>query len=61
MMAAMRFGPDLLASRPGRLTAFFLLYIAEGIPWGFIASAVVTQLRRSGLQPNEVALFTAAL
>jgi PAT family beta-lactamase induction signal transducer AmpG len=27
--------PDLLATRKGRLTAFFLLYVTEGIPLGF--------------------------
>ena len=28
--------PDLLATKNGRLAAFFLLYVTEGIPLGFI-------------------------
>ena len=34
--------PNLLATKNGRLTAFFLLYITEGIPLGFAATAVAT-------------------
>ncbi len=32
--------PNLLATRRGRLAAFFGLYITEGIPLGFAATAV---------------------
>lgn len=39
--------PDLLATRRGRLTAFFPLYVTEGIPLGFTATAVATQMRRA--------------
>ena len=35
--------PNLLASKNGRLTAFFLLYVTEGIPLGFAATAVATR------------------
>lgn len=56
----MRF-PDLLASRPGRLAAFFLLYMTEGIPLGFTATAVATQMRRQGVGPAEIGAFVGSL
>ena len=40
--------PNLLATRAGRLAAFFALYLTEGIPLGFTATAVATQMRRQG-------------
>ena len=46
--------PNLLASRRGRLIAFFLLYATEGLPLGFVATAVATQLRRDGVGPAEI-------
>jgi PAT family beta-lactamase induction signal transducer AmpG len=56
----MRF-PDLLATKPGRLAAFFLLYVTEGIPLGFTATAVATQMRRQGLGPAEIGAFVGSL
>ena len=53
--------PDLLASRKGRLAAFFLLYVTEGIPLGFTATAIATQMRRGGLGPAEIGAFVASL
>ena len=53
--------PDLLATRKGRLTAFFLLYITEGIPLGFAAMTMVSQMRRLGASAAEVGAFTAAI
>jgi PAT family beta-lactamase induction signal transducer AmpG len=53
--------PDLLASRAGRLSAFFLLYMTEGIPLGFTATAVATQMRRQGLGPEAIGAFVASL
>jgi MFS family permease len=53
--------PDPLASRLGRLTAFFALYLTEGIPLGFTATAVATQMRRQGLGPAEIGAFVASL
>jgi PAT family beta-lactamase induction signal transducer AmpG len=53
--------PDLLASKWGRLTAFFFLYLTEGIPLGFTATAVATQMRRQGLGPAEIGAFVASL
>ena len=53
--------PDLLSSRRGRLTAFFLLYVTEGIPLGFTAIAIATQMRRQGLGPGVIGGFVASL
>ena len=53
--------PDLLATRKGRLTAFFLLYVTEGIPLGFTATAVAAQMRRQGLGPEAIGAFVASL
>jgi MFS transporter, PAT family, beta-lactamase induction signal transducer AmpG len=53
--------PDLLATRKGRLSAFFLLYVTEGIPLGFTATAIATQMRRQGLGPEAIGLFVGSL
>ena len=42
---------NLLATRRGRLAAFFLLYVTEGIPLGFTATAIATYMRKRGLGP----------
>ena len=52
--------PNLLATRYGRLTAFFLLYVTEGIPLGFAATAVATQLRRQNVGPAEIGAFVGS-
>ncbi len=52
--------PNLLASRWGRLTAFFFLYVTEGIPLGFCATAVATQLRRQDVGPAEIGAFVGS-
>ncbi|MEJ6001072.1 MFS transporter [Paucibacter soli] len=52
--------PNLLGSRKGRLSAFFLLYMTEGIPLGFAAIAVATQLRRQGVGPAEIGAFVGS-
>tara|TARA_R110002072_G_C7978996_1_gene536038 strand:+ start:23756 stop:25288 length:1533 start_codon:yes stop_codon:yes gene_type:complete len=53
--------PNLLASKWGRLIAFFCLYVTEGIPLGFTATAIATQLRRSGVGPKEIGFFVGWL
>lgn len=55
-----RYLPNLLATRHGRLVAFFFLYLTEGIPLGFAATAVATQLRRQGVGPAEIGAFVAS-
>ncbi len=52
---------NVLASRSGRLTAFSLLYLTEGIPFGFSATALATYLRQSGLGLAEIGAFIASL
>ena len=53
--------PNLLATRRGRLAAFFLLYVTEGIPSGFSGTAIATTMRRQGLDPAAIGGFLAAL
>jgi PAT family beta-lactamase induction signal transducer AmpG len=53
--------PDLLATKWGRLAAFSCLYLTEGIPLGFTAVAVATQMRRQGVGVAEVGAFVASL
>ena len=52
--------PNLLATRSGRLTAFFFLYVTEGIPLGFAATAVAAQLRRQDVGPAEIGAFVGS-
>ena len=52
--------PNLLTTRIGRLTAFFFLYVTEGIPLGFAATAVATQLRRQDVGPAEIGAFVGS-
>jgi len=52
---------NLLATKWGRLTAFFLLYVTEGLPLGFAASAIAVYMRRGGLGVDEMGAFIAAL
>ncbi len=52
--------PNLLATKNGRLTAFFLLYVTEGIPLGFAATAVATRLRRLDVGPAEIGAFVGS-
>jgi PAT family beta-lactamase induction signal transducer AmpG len=53
--------PNLLSTRRGRLAAFFFLYTTEGIPLGFAATAVATQLRRQDVGPAEIGAFVGLL
>jgi MFS transporter, PAT family, beta-lactamase induction signal transducer AmpG len=53
--------PNLLASRNGRLSAFFLMYITEGIPLGFAATAIATQMRRQGISATAIGAFVGAI
>ncbi|GAA0755425.1 MFS transporter [Ideonella azotifigens] len=52
--------PNLFATSRGRLAAFFFLYMTEGIPLGFAATAVATQLRRQGVGPAEIGAFVGS-
>lgn len=46
--------PNLLATRKGRIAAFFLMYLTEGLPIGFAMTTVATQLRRQGTGTAEI-------
>ena len=52
---------DLLATKRGRLTTFFLLYVTEGIPQGFTMVAVAAYMRRQGVPVDQVGTFVALL
>jgi MFS transporter, PAT family, beta-lactamase induction signal transducer AmpG len=52
---------DWLATKNGRLAAFFLLYITEGIPLGYTAIFVATLMRREGISPEVIGSFVASL
>ena len=41
--------PNLLDTRNGRFLTFGLLYISEGVPYGFTSVAMVTFMRQHGL------------
>jgi PAT family beta-lactamase induction signal transducer AmpG len=51
----------ILATRHGRLLAFFFLYVTEGIPLGFNAVALATIMRKQGLGPAAIGMFVATL
>jgi PAT family beta-lactamase induction signal transducer AmpG len=51
----------LLATRWGRLLTFSLLYLSEGIPFGFSAIALTVYLRQSGAGLAEIGAFTGSL
>ncbi|HEX6983724.1 MAG TPA: hypothetical protein VF170_00035, partial [Planctomycetaceae bacterium] len=50
---------DWLATRPGRLAAFFLLYVTEGIPLGYAATFVATLLRKEDISTEVIGAFVA--
>ncbi len=51
----------ILGSRRGRLLAFCLLYVTEGIPLGFTATALATLMRKQGLSTQQIGYFVATL
>ncbi len=52
---------NLLGTHYGRLTAFFFLYMTEGLPHGFALVAMVTQMRRLNVSPDGVGTFAAVI
>src|SRR5512137_2238759 len=54
-------GGNLLASKWGRLTAFFFLYAAEGIPHGFVQTAVASQMGLKGLTAAQIGWFSGII
>ena len=53
--------PALSESRTLRATAFFGLYVVEGIPSGFALTAVANYLAYRGLHPEVIAAFAARI
>ena len=52
---------NLLHSRRGRLSAFCILYISEGIPYGFSSTAMVAFMRMEGLTLEQIGAFVGAI
>ena len=53
--------PNLLASKWGRLATFYLLYVTEGLPYGFATVAVATKMRSMSVRPAMVNVFVAVI
>jgi MFS transporter, PAT family, beta-lactamase induction signal transducer AmpG len=53
--------PNLLATKWGRLFAFFWLYVTEGIPYGFATVVIVSQLRDEGHAEDEIGYFSGLI
>lgn len=52
---------NILSNRRGRLAAFGILYISEGIPYGFSSTAMVAFMRIEGLSLQQIGAFVAAI
>jgi len=52
---------NLLDTRKGRFVTFGILYISEGIPYGFTSTAMVAFMRTQGLSLEQIGTFVAAL
>lgn len=52
---------NLLATPNGRFLTFGLLYVSEGIPYGFTSVAMVAFMRQHGVALDLIGAFTAAL
>ncbi len=52
---------NLLSTRNGRFLAFSVLYISEGIPYGFTSVAMVAFMRQQGVSLESIGIFVGAL
>jgi PAT family beta-lactamase induction signal transducer AmpG len=52
---------NLLDTRNGRFLTFGLLYVSEGIPYGFTSVAMVAFMRQHGIGLDVIGAFSAAL
>jgi len=52
---------NLLETTKGRFTTFGIMYISEGIPYGFTSTAMVAFMRMEGLSIEKIGMFVAAL
>jgi PAT family beta-lactamase induction signal transducer AmpG len=53
--------PNLLSTRKGRLAGFFCLYLSEGLPQGFTATAVALEFKRMGMTGEAIGTFAATI
>lgn len=51
----------MLETRRGRLFGFGIMYISEGIPYGFATTAMVMFMRLQGLSIEQIGAFVAAV
>jgi hypothetical protein len=52
---------NMLETRRGRLFGLGILYISEGIPFGFSTTAMVMFMRLQGLSIGQIGAFVAAV
>jgi PAT family beta-lactamase induction signal transducer AmpG len=52
---------NLLGTRNGRFLTFGLLYVSEGLPYGFTSVAMVAFMRQHGVSLEAIGAFSAAL
>jgi PAT family beta-lactamase induction signal transducer AmpG len=52
---------NLLATKNGRFLTFSLLYISEGVPYGFTSIAMVAFMRQQGVSLELIGTFVGAL
>ena len=52
---------NLLSTRNGRFLSFGLMYVSEGIPFGFTGTAIVAYLRGQGLGLDDIGMLVAVL
>jgi len=52
---------NLLATKKGRLAAFFTLYMSEGLPQGFTGAALALEFKRMGMNAAALGTFAATL
>jgi len=52
---------NLLETRNGRFLTFGLLYVSEGVPYGFTSVAMVAFMRQQGVSLETIGAFSAAL
>ncbi len=52
---------NILATTRGRFFTFFVLYVSEGLAYGFTSVAMVAFMRTSGVGLDQIGIFVAAL
>ena len=52
---------NILSTTRGRFLTFFLLYVSEGLAYGFTSVAMVAYMRTAGVSLDQIGIFVAAL